>query len=338
MSRASLKSLSQAATWTCRRCQSHARQTASRPAFRTALPFRPLSTSAKQAQEAETLDSEISQTGFEVTAAPPVDFSKLAFGDAARVVPASASYFTTAPIFNDHILRLTRLVDTNSTLPLVNTDQAPRIVFMTLAQFRSGVDEKVGAAKYARLLELLKRLSMIHPDLRPEPVRAVLEEFRRPGSAEVVPAKPKFIDQFGRAGGVGRRKTAVARVQLIEGSGEVIVNGKSLAQAFPRLHDRESVVWPLKVTDRLNKYNMFVVSSGGGITGQAEATTLALANALMIHEPALKPALRKGKLTEFLDDRLLTFIAGCVTRVMKRVERKKTGRVKARKRPAWVKR
>ena len=82
----------------------------------------------------------------------------------------------------------------------------------------------------------------------------------------------------------------------MEGTGEVLVNGKNIVQAFPRLHDRESALWALKVTQRLDKYNVWALVEGGGVTGQAESITLALARALLVHEPALKPALRRGEL------------------------------------------
>jgi small subunit ribosomal protein S9 len=114
-----------------------------------------------------------------------------------------------------------------------------------------------------------------------------------------------------------------------------------LVQAFPKLHDRESAVWPLKVTNRLDKYNVFVIAHGGGLTGQAESITLGLSKALLVQEPALKPVLRKGMFYHPLKKRRLvahTFTAGCITRIMKRVERKKAGRVKARKKPAWNRR
>lgn len=73
------------------------------------------------------------------------------------------------------------------------------------------------------------------------------------------------------------------------------MNGKNIVQAFPRLHDRESAIWPLKISDRMDKYNVFALIGGGGVTGQAEAMTLAIAKALLVHEPALKPILRRGK-------------------------------------------
>jgi len=151
----------------------------------------------------------------------------------------------------------------------------------------------------------------------------VIEEFRRPGSAELQKPKVQNLDQYGRAKGIGRRKESSARVYLVEGTGEVLVNGKSIVQAFPRLHDRESALWALKATQRMDKYNVWALVEGGGVTGQAESITLALARALLVHEPALKPALRR---------------AGTVTSDARRVERKKPGRLKARKKPAWVKR
>jgi len=135
--------------------------------------------------------------------------------------------------------------------------------------------------------------------------------------------EPKALDVFGRVHGLGRRKTSVANVWVLEGDGRVLVNGKPLAEVFDRVHDRESAVWPLLSTGRMGKYNVWAIVSGGGKTGQAEALTLGLARALLVHEPALKPALRR---------------AGCVTRDPRMVERKKPGHVKARKMPTWVKR
>jgi len=84
-------------------------------------------------------------------------------------------------------------------------------------------------------------------------------------------------------------------VWLVEGEGEVLINGRPLNEAFGRIHDRESAIWALKQTERMGKYNIFALVSGGGTTGQAEAMALGVAKALMVHEPMLKPALRRGK-------------------------------------------
>jgi small subunit ribosomal protein S9 len=329
--------LPQAASWTCMRCQIRPHSSRTKNPFSISLPIRTLSTSSSRREQLR-VQASVDQTDLKVTAAPPIDLTQPVLGDPARVVPASASYFTTSPGVNDYLLRLTHLINSYGTLPMVSGENAPRIAFMELLQFRSAVNENVGAAKYSRLLNMLRRLNRINPALRPKGVQMILEEFRRPGSEDIIPPKPKYIDAFGRSRGVGRRKSAVARVQLIEGDGEVLVNGRTLFDAFPRMHDRESVVWPLKITNRLDKYNAFVIAEGGGVTGQAESATLAMANALIVHEPALKPILRKGTFVKKVRPSLLTGPAGCITRVIKRVERKKHGRVKARKRPAWVKR
>ena len=114
-------------------------------------------------------------------------------------------------------------------------------------------------------------------------------------SQEVQKARPGTIDVYGRSKGVGRRKESSAKVYLVEGTGEILINGKTIVQAFPRLHDRESAIWPLKISERIDKYNVFALVAGGGVTGQAEAITMGVARALLVHEPALKPVLRRGK-------------------------------------------
>jgi len=232
----------------------------------------------------------------EIKAAPEINFDN-APSTPARIVPASPSYFTAAPVFNDNLLMLQNLVNETANLPTVPADKVSRMVWMKLSQYRSATGEKVAAAKYSKVLLLLHRLNRIHPKLRPANVKEVMQRFQRPGSADVQRAKPGFIDEYGRSKGVGRRKESSARVYLVEGTGEVLINGKSVVQVFPRLHDRESALWPLKITARMDKYNVFALVEGGGVTGQAESVTLALAKALLVQEPALKPALRRGKLT-----------------------------------------
>jgi small subunit ribosomal protein S9 len=166
---------------------------------------------------------------------------------------------------------------------------------MNLAQYRTSIRERVPAAKYSRVVDILKRLNRIHPAMVPEEVKTALEVFTRSTGMDSNMANSNLIDEFGRTMGRGGRKASRATVYLVEGNGEVLVNGKSLNEAFFRVHDRESAIWPLKVTDRLDKYNVWASVHGGGKTGQAESITLALGRALMMHEPALKPALRRGK-------------------------------------------
>jgi small subunit ribosomal protein S9 len=212
-----------------------------------------------------------------------------------RIVPASPSYFTAKPSFTDDLLSLQALLRKYQTLPVMPPGQAPRVAWKTLEEYKSMVgSEPVKAARYHRLVELLQRLNYINVELVPEEVTHTLNRYKRAIQPNLNVAKSHFVDQYGRALGIGRRKTSTAKAYVVEGEGEILVNGKSLTQFFGRVHDRESAIWALKATERVNKYNVFALVSGGGTTGQAEAITLAIAKALLTHEPLLKPALRRG--------------------------------------------
>ncbi|MCJ1320180.1 37S ribosomal protein S9, mitochondrial [Xylographa vitiligo] len=212
-----------------------------------------------------------------------------------RIVPASPSYFTGKPHFTDSLLALQALLRLHETLPTVPAAHAPRVAWRTLPQYRVMASEPVPAAKYHKIVAVLQRLNRIHPALTPPAVRDALAAYRREVDPFAVARRPQRVDAEGRAFGNGRRKASTANVYLVEGEGEVRVNGRSLNAAFPRVHDRESAVWALKATGRVDRYNVWAVVRGGGLTGQAESITLAVAKALLVHEPALKPALRRGE-------------------------------------------
>lgn len=214
----------------------------------------------------------------------------------ARLVPTSPSYFTAQPFFTDDLLAVQSLVRRYQNLPTVKPGEAPRVAWRSLADYRDAVGETVKAAKYHKIIEALHRLNHIHPSLIPAKVKDALNEYKRDINPFQNVAKIGHIDSLGRSLGAGRRKASTARAWVVEGTGEVLVNGKTLAEAFGRVHDRESVIWALKATDRIDKYNVWALVTGGGTTGQAEALTLAVGKALMAHEPALKPALRRGEL------------------------------------------
>jgi small subunit ribosomal protein S9 len=162
------------------------------------------------------------------------------------------------------------------------------------------VGETVRASKYQKIVRVLQRLNQIHPSLMPPEVTVALNYYRRDVNPMLNHAKPITIDRFGRALATGRRKASTARAWVVPGTGEVLINGKSLVETFGRVHDRESAIWALKATERTAKYNVWALVEGGGTTGQAEALTLAVAKALLAHEPLLKPALRRGKLYELI--------------------------------------
>ncbi len=123
--------------------------------------------------------------------------------------------------------------------------------------------------------------------------------------------------------GVGRRKTATARVRLYPGEGTIVVNDKPVEEYFPRGGDASHLVEPLKVTDTLGTFNVSVKVQGGGVSGQAGAVRHGIARALLAADPNLRPVLRKG---------------GFLSRDARMKERKKPGLKRARKAPQYTKR
>ena len=122
---------------------------------------------------------------------------------------------------------------------------------------------------------------------------------------------------------IGRRKAAVARVYLTEGSGNIIIDKRPLDVYFPSSILQYVVKQPLNTLDVAEKYDIVAHLDGGGYKGQAEALRLAIARALVKVNPEDKSALRKE---------------GFMTRGAREVERKKPGRPKARKRFQFSKR
>ena len=123
--------------------------------------------------------------------------------------------------------------------------------------------------------------------------------------------------------GTGRRKSAVARVFIKPGKGDIVVNDKPLDVFFSRETGRMVVRQPLQLTDTLNKFDIMVNVFGGGESGQAGAVRHGITRALIDFDAALKPVLSK---------------AGLVTRDAREVERKKVGLRKARRRKQFSKR
>lgn len=121
----------------------------------------------------------------------------------------------------------------------------------------------------------------------------------------------------------GRRKEAVARVELLPGKGKIIVNGKPADEYFIRETDRIIIKQPLSVTNNINKFDIIANIHGGGLAGQAGALRLGISRALLSVDSGLNELLRKP---------------GFLTRDPRMKERKKYGQKGARKRFQWTKR
>ncbi|MCX7866040.1 30S ribosomal protein S9 [Limisphaera sp. VF-2] len=123
--------------------------------------------------------------------------------------------------------------------------------------------------------------------------------------------------------GTGRRKTAVARVRLLPGTGSIMINGRPFQQYFPLEALRVHALQPLVTTGMNGKFDIRVNVRGGGLSGQAGAVRLGIARALLRMDPNLRPVLRAE---------------GLLTRDAREKERKKYGQPGARKRFQYSKR
>jgi small subunit ribosomal protein S9 len=130
----------------------------------------------------------------------------------------------------------------------------------------------------------------------------------------------------------GRRKSSSARVFLRPGTGDIVVNQQTLDQYFGRKTAHMIIKQPLQAVDMLGKFDIYVTVKGGGISGQAGAIRLGIARALVAYD-------EDGNLSaENNTFRLRLREAELFTRDARKVERKKVGLKKARKRPQFSKR
>src|SRR6476646_8888611 len=133
------------------------------------------------------------------------------------------------------------------------------------------------------------------------------------------PEAPKYvkkIDKYGRAYATGKRKDAVARVWIKPGAGKVTVNSREVEVYFARPVLRMMIEQPFSVAQRSGQYDVICTVAGGGLSGQAGAVRHGISKALTYFEPELRGVLKKG---------------GFLTRDSRVVERKKYGRMKARR-------
>ena len=132
-----------------------------------------------------------------------------------------------------------------------------------------------------------------------------------------MPATPTFNS------GTGRRKTAIARVRLLPGDGEMVINGRSFVEHFGAAIDEAEVRMPFRVTNTDGRFNAMIKVEGGGVNGQAGAVRHGIARALLELDETHRVVLRQ---------------AGFLTRDPRMKERKKFGLKRARKAPQYTKR
>jgi small subunit ribosomal protein S9 len=122
---------------------------------------------------------------------------------------------------------------------------------------------------------------------------------------------------------VGRRKASIARVFIAKGKGDITINKKSYKEYFPIVYMQNKVEEPLKATETEGQFDLHINVQGGGYKGQAEAVRLGISRALLLVDPEYRPSLK---------------VLGLLKRDARKVERKKPGLRKARKKEQYSKR
>ncbi|KAI7875650.1 hypothetical protein K492DRAFT_152512 [Lichtheimia hyalospora FSU 10163] len=245
-----------------------------------------------------------------------------------REKPQSLSYFTGNYKYNDLLIDLAELHKRYADWQ--GDDTVDQTVETSAWKLREKMEQMLAiplkTSQWRKIVHHLNALAAL-PKPLPEAVERALQPYKRydvnATGAGQFSTGVKALDDLGRAYAAGRRKESSARCWVVEGDGQILVNGMPLNNYFQRPIDRDHVTLPLEATQSLEKYNVWTIVNGGGSTGQAEAIKLGIGRALLIHDPELKPLLRQ---------------AGCITRDPRVVERKKEGQRKARARYTWVKR
>ncbi|EMG49495.1 MRPS9 37S ribosomal protein S9 [Candida maltosa Xu316] len=245
-----------------------------------------------------------------------------------RTVPTLNTFYGGNPVHEDNINKVKAILKKYQSLPTQTmTDELLKNTkFIGFEEYtkRTNSGTRVKEIHYRDLITLLNRLRTIDSQLMPSEVSSVLAEYTSQSSNKVSQMKKeKTLDCFGRAKAQAKRKSSVAKVHVVKGDGQVLINGKPLVEYFGNVYARKNVLYPFQVIEQEGKYNVSAYVKSGGYTGQSEAIMYAIAKALIVFNPLLKPRLSK---------------AGLMTSDSRIVERKKPGKVKARKSPTWVKR
>lgn len=181
---------------------------------------------------------------------------------------------------------------------------------------------KKKAVKPVKPVKPVKQIKPVKPvkQVKPEKVEIVESVIVNVPTEENVDNKKKSEYLFG----LGRRKTAIARVRVYKkGDGKITINERELKIYFPTADLQERVLAPLEVVGQTGKLDVSVVISGGGRVSQAEAVRHGMSRALLQLNPNFRKPLKK---------------AGFLTRDSRQKERKKPGLKRARKAPQWTKR
>jgi len=176
---------------------------------------------------------------------------------------------------------------------------------------------------YRRLIQMFGSVVLDIPKPAFEEVFDGKKKQKKSNAQGAKPRPSSMVDKYGVSHGRGARKTSVASVWVKPGNGTIVVNGRPHFEYFTRLHDRAMLLQPFLPGKIAGQFDAFVNVHGGGKSGKAQAVRHGLAHALQKYDINLRKGIK---------------FAGLLTRDVRHKERKKPGRLKARKQPKWHRR
>lgn len=293
-----------------------------------------------------------------------------------REKPASPTFFTTKPSYNDTLQMLEQLareikraleqayvIAPNAPPPPLPAGAGN--MWVSRSEMSSRLGLSLRASQYRNIvmrLSLLQRYRALVGELKSASIAplvshyaAVLADFGARAADAAAAETPTLytqsrargmLDALGRAYARGRRKESSANVWVTRAKdgtvGRILVNGVPLAEYFSRTEHREAVAWPLRLAGMLGAFNVFALARGGGTSGQAGAVAHGMSNALvtaLAHADAPDAERIAADTRAVLSKGTSTCLPdGVLHRDPRMVERKKPGLAKARKAYTWVKR
>ncbi|OMH85533.1 37S ribosomal protein S9, mitochondrial [Zancudomyces culisetae] len=237
-----------------------------------------------------------------------------------RYIPDSAAYFTGKARLNDILVGIEKLLQENKGYYNHTNQEVNKGFWIDKKKLELKIETKLNDSEYEKLISKVGECRFIGlNENNYQEIEKVIDFFRSEESKKgeknenadndaledpIEGAKKHrnplvgYKDDLGRFYALGRRKSSQSRVWVVPaessestGPGELFINGKPLGEYFINFYDSESVLFPLKLTSTLGKYNIWVRTRGGGRTGQAESAALAISRALSIADPSIKGTL-----------------------------------------------
>lgn len=218
--------------------------------------------------------------------------------------PSSSSFFTGKPSYYDTLFFLQDVIKNSPSIAATAREEQATLSRQWIK--RQALSEllkfNLTEAQHSMICQKLSEIERIAAATGNLDLNALVDSFSTNSSIsssksikeQFLPSSSVYADNLGRICAIGRRKTAVAKVYLVDGDGEMLVNGERVTDYFTKMSNLVQIMKPMQVTGTLGKFNVFCKTSCGGLTGQAGAISLGIAKAIAFKDEQMKNLLQKG--------------------------------------------